>query len=166
MLDHIEPSARPSSEAAWAGITEPHHAGAAVPADGRGARQHGTPRLDQSHTAKAYRGHHHQPLFAEEEEVAMWDAAYELGLAAEDYPLQIMARGRSVLTNPMLNGRTAFTHTERRKLGLEGLLPSGVSTLGGQLRRVCAQYQRQSDNLAKNVFLANMRDRNEVRSIG
>jgi malate dehydrogenase (oxaloacetate-decarboxylating) len=27
---------------------------------------------------------------------------------------------------------------------------------------VYAQYQRQSDNLAKNVFLANMRDRNEV----
>jgi hypothetical protein len=32
MLDDLEPSARPSSEAAWAGITEPHHAGAAVPA--------------------------------------------------------------------------------------------------------------------------------------
>jgi malate dehydrogenase (oxaloacetate-decarboxylating) len=92
----------------------------------------------------------------------MWDAAYELGLAAEDYPLRIMARGRSVLTNPMLNRRTAFTHTERRTLGLKGLLPSWVSTLGGQPRRVCAQYQRQSDNLAKNVFLANMRDRNEV----
>jgi hypothetical protein len=45
MLDDIETSARPSSEAAWAGITEPHHAGAAVPADGRGARQHGTPGL-------------------------------------------------------------------------------------------------------------------------
>jgi malate dehydrogenase (oxaloacetate-decarboxylating) len=34
--------------------------------------------------------------------------------------------------------------------------------LDGQLRRVYAQYQRQRDNLAKNVFLANMRDRNEV----
>ena len=30
------------------------------------------------------------------------------------------------------------------------------------VRRVYAQYQRQRDNLAKNVFLANMRDRNEV----
>jgi malate dehydrogenase (oxaloacetate-decarboxylating) len=92
----------------------------------------------------------------------MLDAVYELGPAAEDYPVRIRARGRSVLTNPMLNRGTAFTHAERRELGLEGLLPSGVSTLDGQLRRVYAQYQRQRDNLAKNVFLANMRDRNEV----
>jgi len=34
--------------------------------------------------------------------------------------------------------------------------------LEGQLRRVYAQYRRQPDDLAKNVFLANMRDRNEV----
>jgi len=99
---------------------------------------------------------------ANEEEIAMLDAAYELGPAAEDYPVRIRARGRSVLTNPMLNRGTAFSHAERRELGLEGLLPSGVSTLDGQLRRVYAQYQRQPDNLAKNVFLANMRDRNEV----
>ena len=92
----------------------------------------------------------------------MMDAAYELGPAAEEYPVRIRARGRSVLTNPMLNRGTAFTHPERRELGLEGLLPRGVSTLDGQLRRVYAQYQRQRDNLAKNVFLANMRDRNEV----
>jgi malate dehydrogenase (oxaloacetate-decarboxylating) len=97
-----------------------------------------------------------------EEETAMLGAAYELGPAAEDYPVRIRVRGRSVLTTPMLNRGTAFTQAERRELGLEGLLPSGVSTLDGQLRRVYAQYQRQSDNLAKNVFLANMRDRNEV----
>jgi malate dehydrogenase (oxaloacetate-decarboxylating) len=34
--------------------------------------------------------------------------------------------------------------------------------LEGQLRRVDAQYRRQPDDLAKNVFLANMRDRDEV----
>jgi malate dehydrogenase (oxaloacetate-decarboxylating) len=62
----------------------------------------------------------------------------------------------------MLNRGTAFTPDERRALGLQGLLPSGVMGLEGQLRRVYAQYRRQSDDLAKNVFLANMRDRNEV----
>jgi malate dehydrogenase (oxaloacetate-decarboxylating) len=92
----------------------------------------------------------------------MLDTAYELGPAAEGYPVRIRARGRSVLANPMLNRGTAFTHPERRTLGLQGLLPSGVSTLEGQLRRVYAQYQRQSDDLAKHVFLANLRDRNEV----
>jgi malate dehydrogenase (oxaloacetate-decarboxylating) len=92
----------------------------------------------------------------------MLDAAYELGSAAEGYPVRIRARGRAVLTNPILDRGTAFTPAERRMLNLEGLLPSGVSTLEAQLRRVYAQYQRQSDDLSKNVFLANMRDRNEV----
>src|SRR5215213_2329142 len=92
----------------------------------------------------------------------MLDAAYELGPATEGYPVRIRARGRSVLSNPMLNRGTAFTREERRALSLQGLLPSGMSTLEGQLRRVYAQYQRQSDDLAKHVFLANLRDRNEV----
>ena len=92
----------------------------------------------------------------------MLDAAYELGPAAQGYPVRIRARGRAVLSNPMLNRGTAFTHNERHALGLQGLLPSGVSTLEGQLRRVYAQYLRQPDDLAKNVFLGNMRDRNEV----
>src|SRR4029453_6728187 len=51
---------------------------------------------------------------------------------------------------------------ERRKLNLEGLLPSGMTTMEGQLRRVYAQYKRQPDDLSKKVFLTNMRDRNEV----
>ena len=62
----------------------------------------------------------------------------------------------------MLNRGTAFTPAERRALGLVGLLPHGVSTIDGQVRRVHAQYQRQPDELAKNVYLANLRDRNEV----
>ena len=92
----------------------------------------------------------------------MYEAPYELGSAADGYPVAIRARGRLVLTTPMLNRGTAFTTEQRRVLGLQGLLPSGVSTLEGQLRRVYAQYLRQPDDLAKNVFLANMRDRNEV----
>jgi malate dehydrogenase (oxaloacetate-decarboxylating) len=85
-----------------------------------------------------------------------------VGSAAEGYPIRIRARGRSVLTNPMINRGTAFTTEQRQALGLQGLLPSGVSTLEGQLRRVYAQYRRQPDDLAKNVMLGNMRDRNEV----
>lgn len=92
----------------------------------------------------------------------MYEAPYELGSAADGYPVRIRARGRMVLTTPMLNRGTAFTTEQRRVLGLQGLLPSGVSTLEGQLRRVYAQYLRQPDDLAKNVFLANIRDRNEV----
>jgi malate dehydrogenase (oxaloacetate-decarboxylating) len=92
----------------------------------------------------------------------MYEKPYELGPAEQGYPLRIRVRGTAVLTNPMLNRGTAFTLEERQALGLTGLLPSGVSTLEGQLRRVYAQYCRQREDLAKNVYLANLRDRNDV----
>ncbi len=89
----------------------------------------------------------------------MYQRPYEL---AADYTLRIRARGNAVLTNPMLNRGTAFTQSERQALGLTGLLPTGMSTLEGQLRRVYAQYRRQPTDLARNVYLGNLRDRNEV----
>ena len=89
----------------------------------------------------------------------MYQRPYEL---AADYTLRIRARGNAVLTNPMLNRGTAFTPQERQALGLTGLLPTGMSTLEGQLRRVYAQYRRQPTDLARNVYLGNLRDRNEV----
>jgi malate dehydrogenase (oxaloacetate-decarboxylating) len=67
-----------------------------------------------------------------------------------------------VLSTPTINRGTAFTMAERRALGLIGLLPTGVSTLEGQLRRAYAQYRAQPNDLRKNVYLANLRDRNEV----
>ena len=79
-----------------------------------------------------------------------------------DYTARISARGISVLATPMINRGTAFTPAERRELGLTGLLPSGVSTLDGQLRRTYAQFRRASDDLAKWVYLTNLRNRNEV----
>jgi hypothetical protein len=36
----------------------------------------------------------------------------------------------------------------------------------GQLDRVYGQYRRQLDDLAKNLYLANLRDRNECCSTG
>ena len=75
---------------------------------------------------------------------------------------QVRLRGRSVLSSPMLNRGTAFSLAEREMLGLTGLLPTIVSTIEGQLRRVYAQYARQPDELTKSLYLANLRDRNEV----
>ncbi len=99
-----------------------------------------------------------------EEKVArlMYEKPYELGSVVDGYRLRIRARGLQVLSNPLLNRGTAFTPEERRALGLTGLLPSGVSVIEGQLRRVYSQYRRQPTDLAKNVYLANLRDRNEV----
>jgi malate dehydrogenase (oxaloacetate-decarboxylating) len=92
----------------------------------------------------------------------VYERPYELVATPEGHAVKVRARGRSVLSNPLLNRGTAFTTEERRALDLTGLLPPGVSTMEGQLRRVYAQYQRQPGDLAKNVYLANLRDRNEV----
>jgi malate dehydrogenase (oxaloacetate-decarboxylating) len=87
---------------------------------------------------------------------------YELVSTPEGVVARVRLRGSALLRSPMLNRGTAFTHAERETLGLTGLLPDGVSTIEGQLRRVYAQYLRQRDDLAKNIFLGHVRDRNEV----
>jgi malate dehydrogenase (oxaloacetate-decarboxylating) len=92
----------------------------------------------------------------------MTERPYEFLRTPEGPVLRVRARGTSVLSIPILNRGTAFTLEERQALGLVGLLPEGVSTIDGQVRRVHAQFQRQPDALAKNVYLANLRDRNEV----
>ena len=68
----------------------------------------------------------------------------------------------SVLEDPLLNRGPAFTETEREALGLTGRLPSAVLTLEQQARRVYEQLQRQPTDLAKNVYLEQLHDRNEV----
>jgi malate dehydrogenase (oxaloacetate-decarboxylating) len=87
---------------------------------------------------------------------------YELTQTSEGTVARVRLRGSSVLSSPLINRGTAFSPEERQALGLTGLLPSGVSTMEGQLRRTYAQYSRQPDDLNKNVYLANLRDRNEV----
>jgi malate dehydrogenase (oxaloacetate-decarboxylating) len=68
----------------------------------------------------------------------------------------------SVLEDPLLNRGAAFTVAEREALGLTGRLPSGVLTLEEQARRVYEQLGRQPTDLAKNVYLEQLHDRNEV----
>jgi malate dehydrogenase (oxaloacetate-decarboxylating) len=92
----------------------------------------------------------------------MTERSYEFARTPEGPVVRVRARGFSVLGTPMLNRGTAFTPEERRALGLVGLLPHGVSTIEGQVRRVHAQYLRQPEELARNVYLANLRDRNEI----
>ena len=71
-------------------------------------------------------------------------------------------RGRYVLSDPRLNRGTAFSYAERHELGITGLVPPARVTLDQQVARVYAQYQRQPDDLAKNVLLTEVHDRNEV----
>jgi malate dehydrogenase (oxaloacetate-decarboxylating) len=76
--------------------------------------------------------------------------------------LETLVTGLALLNDPLLNRDAAFTMEERQELGLVGLLPSAVTTGDEQVKRAYAQYQRQPDDLAKNVFLTALQDRNEV----
>lgn len=92
----------------------------------------------------------------------MPQGSYELVQSADGYTARIFSRGTAVLATPTINRGTAFTHEQRRELGLTGLLPTGVSTLDSQLRRTYAQYSAQNTDLGKWVYLTNLRNRNEV----
>jgi malate dehydrogenase (oxaloacetate-decarboxylating) len=70
--------------------------------------------------------------------------------------------GPAVLNDPLRNRGVAFTAAERESLGLTGRLPSAVLTLDQQARRAYRQLQAQPDDLAKNVYLEQLHDRNEV----
>jgi malate dehydrogenase (oxaloacetate-decarboxylating) len=73
-----------------------------------------------------------------------------------------LPHGRELLRDPHFNRGTAFTCEQRSALGLEGLLPPSVLSLDDQARRSYQQYLKQPTDLAKNDFLAALRDRNEV----
>jgi malate dehydrogenase (oxaloacetate-decarboxylating) len=92
----------------------------------------------------------------------MYEELYELVPTPEGVVARIHARGSAVLSIPAINRGTAFTLEEREALGLTGLLPTGVSTLEGQVRRAYGQYSEQATDLRKWVYLATLRDRNEV----
>jgi malate dehydrogenase (oxaloacetate-decarboxylating) len=68
----------------------------------------------------------------------------------------------AMLNEPTLNRGVAFTAAEREALGLTGRLPSAVLTLEQQALRAYGQLHRQGSDLAKNVYLEQLHDRNEV----
>ncbi len=68
----------------------------------------------------------------------------------------------AVLNDPLRNRGVAFTPAQRESLGLTGRLPSAVLTLEQQTRRAYQQLQVQPTDLAKNVYLEQLHDRNEV----
>ncbi|WP_028400227.1 NAD-dependent malic enzyme [Ectobacillus panaciterrae] len=76
--------------------------------------------------------------------------------------IETSARGAEVLKTPQLNKGLAFTSEERRELCLRGLLPPTVLTIEQQAERAYQQFSNQPTDVLKNVYLAALRDRNEV----
>ena len=73
-----------------------------------------------------------------------------------------MPQKPQILTNPLTNRGTAFTHEERAQLGLVGRLPAAVETLDQQAARAYKQISEYETDLEKYIYLDQLHNRNEV----
>jgi len=71
-------------------------------------------------------------------------------------------RGMDLLNRQGLNKGTAFREDERRKFGLDGLLPPYIESLEQQVVRAYAAYKRKDDDLERHIYLRALQDTNEV----
>ncbi len=70
--------------------------------------------------------------------------------------------GRSLIDSPLLNKGTAFTLEERRELGLLGLLPPQVETIGNQVARCHKAFCAKPTGIEKHIYLRQLQDQNET----
>ena len=72
------------------------------------------------------------------------------------------SRGEQMLRDPSQNKDVAFTRAERRKLGIEGLLPPAVLTIQQQVAMELEHIFQKRDPLEQYIGLIALLDRNEV----
>jgi len=70
--------------------------------------------------------------------------------------------GYSILRNPRLNKGTAFTHEEREKFGLQGMLPDAVETIETQIMRIHEQLDNFSKPINQYIYLMQLLENNET----
>ncbi|KAG2382585.1 hypothetical protein C9374_005165 [Naegleria lovaniensis] len=70
--------------------------------------------------------------------------------------------GIDVMNNSLLNKGTAFSMTERDRLGLRGLIPATISDIDLQLARLKERYATISSDIEKYQFCTQLQDRNET----
>jgi malate dehydrogenase (oxaloacetate-decarboxylating)(NADP+) len=74
--------------------------------------------------------------------------------------------GSALFHDPIRNKGTAFTREERRKYGIEGLLPQAVEPLARQIERVIGHLETKSNDLERYIYLIALADRNETLFYG
>jgi malate dehydrogenase (oxaloacetate-decarboxylating) len=70
--------------------------------------------------------------------------------------------GQDKLFDALTTKGTAFTHEERRKFGLLGLLPTAEKTLEQQVEHCWNEFSTRRDDLDKHIYLRALQDRNET----
>jgi malate dehydrogenase (oxaloacetate-decarboxylating)(NADP+) len=70
--------------------------------------------------------------------------------------------GPELLDDPYLSKGTAFSAEERRRYGLEGLLPQAVESLERQLERVLQHLDAKPSDLERYIYLIGLADRDET----
>src|ERR1700736_1458190 len=70
--------------------------------------------------------------------------------------------GVALLNDPVRNKGTAFTPDERKRFGLEGLLPTSTDTLDRQVERGLGHLDGKPSDLERYIYLVGLTDRNET----
>lgn len=71
-------------------------------------------------------------------------------------------KGQARLFDALTTKGTAFTHEERRDLGLLGLLPMAEKTIQEQVEHTYREFSARRDDLDKHIYLRALQDRNET----
>lgn len=86
---------------------------------------------------------------------------FELIKTAHGHQLKVPKRGTSLLRYPLYNKGTGFSLEERKRFGLEGLLPSQHNDIATQAQRVFNTIMFNEDPVGRHIGLAALQDRNE-----
>lgn len=70
--------------------------------------------------------------------------------------------GQARLYDALTTKGTAFTHEERRELGLLGLLPIAEKTIDQQVEHSWSEFSTRHGDLDKHIYLRALQDRNET----
>ncbi len=71
-------------------------------------------------------------------------------------------KGYSILYNPRKNKGTAFSKSERKKYGLDGILPDNIESMETQIMRVQEQIENLNKPINRYIYLTGLLDTNET----
>ena len=70
-------------------------------------------------------------------------------------------KGKALLCDPVLNKGMAFNETERKALGLRGLLPPRIFSQAQQARHAIDNVRCKANDLEKYLYITGLQNRNE-----